>query len=102
MQHAVEAAALLKAMAHEGRVMILYHLVSGEKTVTELENLLAQRQAAVSQQLARLRAEGIVRCRREGKARLYSITDLRASEVVKLLHRLYCPDYAALQDIPRH
>lgn len=102
MQHAVEAAALLKAMAHEGRVMILYHLVTGEKTVTELESLLELRQAAVSQQLARLRAEGLVRCRRDGKARLYSITDLRAAEVIKLLHRLYCPTFKEMQTTPHH
>lgn len=102
MQHAVEAAALLKAMAHEGRVMSLYHLVSGEKTVTRLEQLLAQRQAAVSQQLARLRAEGLVRCRREGKARLYSIDDRRAAAVVTLLHRLYCPAHAAMPGPARH
>ena len=54
------AANFLKAMAHEGRLMILCHLVMGEKSVTELENLLSSRQAAVSQQLARLRIEGIV------------------------------------------
>jgi len=54
------AANFLKAMAHEGRLMILCHLVMGEKSVTELENLLSSRQAAVSQQLARLRIEGML------------------------------------------
>ena len=56
---ATDAAAFLKALAHEGRLMILCHLVSGEKTVTALEDLLGARQAAVSQQLARLRIESI-------------------------------------------
>lgn len=90
MQRAAEAASFLKALAHEGRMMILCHLSTGEKTVTELEKLLSQRQAAVSQQLARLRVEGLVTCRRDGKARLYSVADPRAAEVVGLMHRLFC------------
>ncbi|MFV0301922.1 MAG: ArsR/SmtB family transcription factor [Paracoccus sp. (in: a-proteobacteria)] len=87
---AAEAAAFLKALAHEGRMMILCHLVGGERTVTELEALLGQRQAAVSQQLARLRAEGLVSCRRDGKARYYSLADPRAAELVGLMYRLFC------------
>lgn len=87
---ATEAATFLKALAHEGRMMILCHLASGERTVSELEELLGQRQAAVSQQLARLRAEGLVICRSEGKARLYSVADPRAAEVVGLMYRLFC------------
>lgn len=85
-----EASALMKALAHEGRLMILCHLSGGERTVSELEALLGQRQAAVSQQLARLRAEGLVDCRREGKTRLYSVSDPRAAEVVGLMYRLFC------------
>ena len=57
---ATNASAFLKAISHEGRLMILCHLVSGEKTVTELEDLISARQAAVSQQLSRLRLEGLV------------------------------------------
>ncbi|MBO9454837.1 winged helix-turn-helix transcriptional regulator [Paracoccus sp. R12_1] len=90
IERATEAAAFMKALAHEGRMMILCHLSAGEKTVTELERLLGQRQAAVSQQLARLRAEGLVSCRRDGKARLYSVSDPRAEEVVGLMYRLFC------------
>jgi DNA-binding HxlR family transcriptional regulator len=57
MKNATEAANFLKAISHEGRLMILCHLASGEKSVTELEKLLSARQAAVSQQLSRLRAD---------------------------------------------
>nr|WP_318272844.1 metalloregulator ArsR/SmtB family transcription factor [Paracoccus saliphilus] len=89
---AAEATALMKSLAHEGRMMILCHLSAGEKTVTQLEQLLAQRQATVSQQLARLRTDGLVQCRREGKARLYSVADPRAAEVVGLMYRLFCTD----------
>jgi len=57
LESAKSATDFMKALAHEGRLMILCHLVTGEKSVTELENLLSSRQAAVSQQLARLRLE---------------------------------------------
>lgn len=84
------AAAFLKALSHEGRLMILCHLTTGEKSVTELENLLESRQAAVSQQLARLRLEGLVSCRREGKAIYYTIADDRARQMVELVYDMFC------------
>lgn len=85
----VDAAGFLKALSHEGRLMILYHLAGGEKSVTELETLLGQRQAAVSQQLARLRLEGLVATRRDGKAIYYAIRDERVMAVLKLLPDLF-------------
>ncbi|MCB1366909.1 MAG: winged helix-turn-helix transcriptional regulator, partial [Rhodobacteraceae bacterium] len=54
IDQALSAADFLKALAHEGRLLILCHLASGEKSVSDLEELLHYRQAAVSQQLARL------------------------------------------------
>ena len=87
---ATDAAAFLKALAHEGRLMILCHLTSGEKSVTELENLLDQRQAAVSQQLARLRLEGLVTSRREGKVIYYAIQDQKVSRTVSLVYDMFC------------
>jgi DNA-binding transcriptional ArsR family regulator len=65
-------------------------LSSGEKSVTELEELLGARQAAVSQQLARLRLDGLVSTRREGKAIYYSITDERASKLMEVIYDLFC------------
>jgi len=88
--HAAEAAGFLKALSHEGRLMILFHLVAGEKTVTELERLLSSRQAAVSQQLTRLRLEGLVQSRREGKSIHYSIADARVLSMARLVHSLFC------------
>jgi ArsR family transcriptional regulator len=87
---AQEAAAFLKALAHEGRLMILCHLSSGEKSVTELETLLDSRQAAVSQQLARLRLEGLVACRREGKAIYYFLHDPKVRSAIALVYELFC------------
>jgi DNA-binding transcriptional ArsR family regulator len=91
MGHADAAAAVLKALSHEGRLMILCHLAGGEKSVTELETLLGQRQAAVSQQLARLRLEGLVRTRRDGKAIIYSIQDLKVLRLVQVMPALFAP-----------
>ena len=87
---AEEAATFLKALGHGGRLLILCHLATGEKSVTELETLMSSRQAAVSQQLARLRLEGIVHARREGQQIYYTILDSKAIEVVGLLNRLFC------------
>jgi ArsR family transcriptional regulator len=84
------ASAFLKAVAHESRLMILCHLTTGEKSVTELENLLSSRQAAVSQQLARLRLEGLVDHRREGKTIFYSIKDGKVRRLVDLLYDIFC------------
>ncbi len=90
MDNATVAANFLKAISHEGRLMILCHLVSGEKSVTELEDLLSARQAAVSQQLARLRLEGLVTPRREGKAIYYRLPDTRPRKIIDLVYDLFC------------
>ena len=90
--NATTAANFLKAISHEGRLMILCHLATGEKSVTELENLLSARQAAVSQQLTRLRLEGLVRPRREGKTIFYSLTDDRAARILSVVYDLFCKD----------
>ncbi len=90
MSSACDASAMLKALSHEGRLMILCHLVTGEKSVTELEELLSARQAAVSQQLARLRLEGLVTPRREGKAIYYSLTDERPKQILEVIYDLFC------------
>ncbi len=90
MENATRASNFLKAISHEGRLMILCHLASGEKSVTELEDLLSARQAAVSQQLARLRLEGLVTPRREGQTIFYSLTDNRSRQIIDLVYDLFC------------
>ena len=93
VENARNATNFLKALAHEGRLMILCHLVSGEKSVTELEELLSSRQAAVSQQLARLRLEGLVEFRRDGKAIYYRLSDERARRMIETVYDMFCqPD----------
>ena len=89
-ESARDAAAFLKSLSHEGRLMILCHLGGGERSVGELETLLGMRQAAVSQMLARLRDEGFVSTRRDGKTVYYRLADERITSVINLLYGLFC------------
>jgi DNA-binding transcriptional ArsR family regulator len=91
-EHARAASDLLKALAHETRLMILCLLVEGEKSVGELERLMLMRQPSVSQQLARLRFDRLVNARREGRTIYYSLGSEEAKQVVTLLYDLYCKD----------
>src|SRR5665647_2036663 len=81
--NAKRASDFLKALAHESRLMILCILAEGEKSVSELEAILDLRQPTVSQQLARLRADGLVSTRRDGKAVYYN---LASQEAVSYTH----------------
>lgn len=90
MENARKATSFLKALSHEGRLLILCHLASGEKSVNELEDLLSARQAAVSQQLARLRLEGLVDYRRDGKAIYYRLGDNRAKRMIEVVYDMFC------------
>lgn len=92
--HARAASDLLKALAHETRLMILCLLVDGEKSVGELEQLMLMRQPSVSQQLARLRFDRLVNARRDGRTIYYSLGSEEAKKVVTLLYDLYCNDQA--------
>lgn len=85
-----EASDLLKALSHESRLMILCLLSEGEKSVSELEEALQIPQATVSQQLARLRFDRLVKARRDGRMIFYSIANPQALAVVSTLYGLYC------------
>lgn len=87
---ALEAANFLKALSHQGRLMILCYLSAGEKSVNALEDLLGARQAAVSQHLARLRNEGLVAARRDGKVIYYSIKDPKVRAMIALVYEMFC------------
>lgn len=85
-----EAAEFLKALAHESRLMMLCILADGEKSVGELEELLDLRQPAVSQQLARLRSEGLVDTRRDGKTIYYRLASEEARLVIGAIYEAFC------------
>lgn len=85
-----KASELLKALSHETRLLILCILSEGEKSVSELEDILSMPQAAVSQQLARLRMDGLVQTRRDGRMIHYSIVNHEVASVVGTLYELFC------------
>lgn len=87
---ACEAAEFLKALAHESRLMILCILAEGEKSVSELEDILQMRQPAVSQQLARLRMDGLVDTRRDGKTIYYRLASEQARLVIGAVYEAFC------------
>lgn len=85
-----EAATCLRALSNPSRLLLLCHLIEGEKNVGELENVLGLGQAYVSQQLARLRGEGLVSARREGRIVHYSLADTRIKPIIEVLYTQYC------------
>ncbi|MBI4185321.1 MAG: helix-turn-helix transcriptional regulator [Proteobacteria bacterium] len=89
-ERAAQATAFLKALANENRLLVLCYLADGEKSVTELERLIGVRQPTLSQQLARLRAERLVKTRRNAKSVYYSLAGNEAKQVIELLHRVFC------------
>lgn len=84
------ASALLKAMSNEHRLMILCQLLSGEKSVGELERVVGLSQSALSQHLARLRRDRLVQTRRQAQTIFYSLAGREAIAVIETLHQLYC------------
>jgi DNA-binding transcriptional ArsR family regulator len=87
-----QAVAALKALGNEDRLLLLCQLAQGEMCVSDLEAALDIRQPTLSQQLAVLRAEGLVETRREGKHIYYQVADVRMLDMLHLLHRLYCKE----------
>jgi DNA-binding transcriptional ArsR family regulator len=89
-EQAKEVSDFLKALANESRLLILCALSEGERSVGELEELLAQRQATVSQQLARLRLDGLVTTRREGQMIYYSLATDEVRSILATLYEVFC------------
>ncbi|MDX2274447.1 MAG: metalloregulator ArsR/SmtB family transcription factor [Hyphomonadaceae bacterium] len=86
-----EAAALLKALAHEARLMVLCQLTEGEYSAGALQEGSGLSQSALSQHLAKLREEGLVATRREGQTIFYRLADPKAARVLETLAAIYCP-----------
>lgn len=88
---AAEVAGILRALANEQRLMILCKLVEwGEANVNALAKAVGLSQSALSQHLAKMRAEGLVAYRRESQTLWYRIADTRIEQLFATLHRLYC------------
>lgn len=88
---ALAAAELLKMMGNERRLMILCQLGNGEKSVGELECLVGLKQSALSQHLAKLRAERLVKTRRQSQTIYYSLASNEVEKLIETLYGLYCP-----------
>lgn len=85
-----EAAALLKVLSNEKRLLILCTLAGGELSVSDLNARIPMSQSALSQQLAVLRREGLVCTRRDAQTIYYSVSPSNAAEIIEVLRRLYC------------
>ncbi len=89
-ENARRASALLKSMSNEHRLMILCQLLHGERSVGELEGLIGLSQSALSQHLARLRRDDLVKTRRMAQTIYYSLQGEEAAAVIETLYNLYC------------
>jgi len=91
LDHSAEQACrLLTALGNAHRLQILCQLVEGEKRVSELQALTGLSQSSLSQHLARLRRDGVVRTRRESQAIYYSLDSPEATRLIETLYDLYC------------
>ncbi len=89
--NAGQASRLLRALSNENRLMLLCLLFEADKTVGELNESLDLSQSALSQHLAVLREEGMVRTRRSGQSIYYGLASLPAQRIIETLHSVYCP-----------
>lgn len=89
-RNAAEVAEVLRALASEARLQILCRLGEGELSVGEINAQVDLSQSALSQHLAKLRAEGLVATRREAQTIYYRIADSRIGRLISALHDIYC------------
>ncbi len=89
-RHAEDAAALLKALAHPARLLVMCRLLEGEASVSDLQALSGLSMSALSQHLAVLREAGLVGNRRVAQSILYSPLPGPAFGVMQALYDAYC------------
>jgi len=89
-RNATDAVTLLKGLANESRLMIMCVLTEGEVSVGELNKRIELSQSALSQHLAVLRDQGLVKTRRESQTIYYSLAETPAMNIIELLHGVYC------------
>jgi DNA-binding transcriptional ArsR family regulator len=87
-----DAADLMRSLSHPQRLLVLCALGDEEKSVSELRRLLGDvEQVPMSQQLMRLRADGLVTSRREGTTVYYRIAKDEVLSIIEALHATFCP-----------
>ena len=92
-----QASDLLKALANKHRLMLVCQLIDGERAVGDLARALDLRDSTVSQHLALLRKDGIVRARRDGQTIYYSIGSPAAHAVLEVLYSHFCEPKPAIR-----
>ena len=85
---------IMTLLSNRSRLMILCLLSEGEKSVGELAEAIDARDTAVSQQLAVLRRERIVKARREGQTMFYRIVRADIGDLLDFLYATYCGEAA--------
>lgn len=91
-EKSLDASRFLKAMSNKHRLLILCNLVDNERSVGELEKIVGLSQSALSQHLARLRKEEVVKTRRDAQTIYYSLQDENVVEVLQLLFSIFVAD----------
>jgi DNA-binding transcriptional ArsR family regulator len=92
MKRACAASDFLKALSHESRLLLLCLIAERERSVSDLETILSLRQPTVSQQLARLRSDQLVKTRRDGKTMYYSLANNDVRRIIELIYDIFCKD----------
>jgi len=101
LDQARKASELLKALSHETRLLILCLLSEGEKSVSELEDIMSMPQAAISQQLARLRFDRLVTTRREGRMIFYQLASSQVNGIIEELYAIFCTPIRPTENEPQ-
>ena len=90
-ERAAQVSGTLRLLANEKRLLVLCHLAKlGEMSVTELGAEVSLSQSALSQHLAKLRADELVTTRRDGQTIHYRIADERVAKLLAALYAIYC------------
>ena len=88
-----EVSATLRLLANEKRLLVVCRLaIAGEMSVGALAEAVGLSQSALSQHLARLRADGLVTTRREAQVLYYRISDPRVRRLLEALYGIYCAE----------
>ena len=87
----------LRAIAHELRLAVLCHLLSGPKCVAELVEATGASQSNLSQHLAKMRMLGIVVAEKRGQHVFYRIANPDFAHLVEALQQIYCPEMCAVE-----
>jgi ArsR family transcriptional regulator, virulence genes transcriptional regulator len=98
-EKSLDASRFLKAMSNKHRLLILCNLVNSERSVGELEKIVGLSQSALSQHLARLRKEEVVKTRRDAQTIFYSLKDENVVEVLELLFGIFVSEDRKLAEV---